>query len=103
VAGAALLAAQDVSGGFGRRSDARPRRVAGETRARRAIEDGIDVARLARLHPVRSGQLVARRDVIELPARSLREDRAAGEHAEQQHEDEADSAHGMVLTASLLP
>jgi len=103
VAGTALLAAQDVSGGLRRRSDARPRRVARDARARRAVEDCIDVARLAGLHPVRSGEFIARRDVVELPARALRENRAAGEHAEQQHEDEADSAHGMVLTAALRP
>ena len=67
------------------------------------LKTAAGVARLAGLHSMRAGQLVARRDVIELASGTLGECGPAGERAEEQHESEGDSAHGIPATASLRP
>jgi len=58
--------------------------MTGEARARRALEDGIDVAGLAGLKPVRAGQLESRGQVIEAAARALREDGSTQQREQQE-------------------
>ena len=93
VTGVAPRAAHDVACRPGRRADARSRRVAGEAVPRRPLEDRVRMARLAVLQPVRAGEFVTRRQVIELPPGALRVRNAARERAQDEDEAEGDSAH----------
>jgi len=77
--------------------------MAGEARARRALEYGVHVARLARLQLVRAGQFVAGGHVVELRAGALRECAMAGERQHAENEDFLELAHGFSPTAAVRP
>ena len=66
VAGGATIGAQNMRGGLGRSVDPCADRVAGDAIARRALEDGIDVAAFAAHFQVLALQFKTRRQVIEL-------------------------------------
>jgi hypothetical protein len=77
--------------------------MARDALARRALEDGVDVARLAGLQLVRAGELVARGYVVEQGPGSLRRGNVPKE-CEQAHEDElVELAHVPVPIAAARP